>query len=74
MGPTSIHNRWIAGSSDVLECRDVLRCVLLVTQYIDKSQFMLCQLRPTYLPWDYPSQAWLLSLLRDRFLDLSCNR
>ena len=47
---------------------------LLVFQYVDKSHFMACQLRPTCLPWDYPSQAWPLSLLRDRFLDLSCNR
>ena len=47
---------------------------LLVTQNVDRSQFMTCQLPPTCLPWDYPSQAWLLSLLRDRFPDLSCNR
>ena len=33
-----------------------------------------CQLHPTYFPWDYPSQAWLLSSLQDPSLDLSCNR
>ena len=30
MGATSNHSRWVAGSSNVVECRDVLRCVLLV--------------------------------------------
>jgi hypothetical protein len=35
---------------------------------------MTCQLHPTYFPWDYPSQAWLLFLLQDLFRDLSFNR
>ena len=71
MGPSSNHNCSFAGSTDILECRDVIRYEL-INLCIWKFPHVL-QLHPIYYLLGCQNQVWREYSLRARFPDWLCS-